>query len=331
MSDKAKETDEDEIEKPEKEESSEQKAEAIGKQLDAAKEEETVPDYDITEEGEPDERLGKTREMQEHRDHRTMSNREKRQLRKKKLLNKLDTKDALIRQQQDELARLAARVNDMDAKVSTVDRESLVRQYNDAVSAFRNAEMLHQNAFAKQDGATATKAMREMYVAQKAIDELEQLNARMQAQPQQRQAPQADPVEVNKAKSWASKNPWFDAAEGNEDSAVANAVAKQLVKEGYRGNSDEFWDTLDDRLAARGIGSEADDDEDDAPPPKPVRRTPPVSGSSGRGDLGAGKTAITLPTEFVKTLKENGYWDDPKVRNRMIKRHLDVLKERQTA
>jgi hypothetical protein len=306
--------------------------------------EEQVPDYEITEdtgeehpEEEGDKRLGKTRDGEERP---RLSNREKRQLRKKKLAQKFDEKDRLIRQQQEMINQLAGRVNDVDSRLAQVDQAQLQQAWNDTTAVFAQAEAEHALAFKNQDGAAATRAMRKMYDAQKRLDELQIINARLQQrQPIQskEEAPKANPVVANRAQEWAKRNPWFKADGSDDDSAIANTIATRLVSEGFDATSDEYWEELDNRLAARGIGDEADDEQDDPPPHREQakeqqapRRSPPVSGSGGRGDLGNGKTQIKLPTAYINTLKENGYWDDPEKRNRMIKRYLDGLKERQS-
>jgi hypothetical protein len=112
------------------------------------------------------------------------------------------------------------------------------------------------------------------------------------------------------------------------------------VRDGFDPQSDDYWDELDDRLSTKGIGDAQDDDYDDQQSQsqsqrerqtvreKPQRRSPPVGGGNGRGDLGAGKTAVTLPTVFINALKEAGIWDDQKRRSRAIQEHLRIKAER---
>lgn len=316
----------------EKETTTEEKAAEIGAAVDAEKEDEKAPDYEISEEGaepakedEGDARLGKTRDAD---DKPRLSNREKRQLRKKKLAEKFDTKDRIIREQRDMINQLAARQNETDSRLSQVDQAQLQQAWNDTSAVFQQAEAEYTAAFETKNGAVATVAMRKMYEAQKRLDELQALNARMQQKGTQTQtAPKPDPIVANRAKEWSQRNTWFRPDGGDDDSAIANTIAAKLVKDGFDATTDEYWSELDERLAARGIGA---DEEDDDPAPR-ARRSPPVSGSGGRGDLTNGKVAITLPTAYINALKESGKWDNPETRNRMIKRYLDGLKARQSA
>lgn len=326
-----------------KELTTEEKAAAIGGKEVVAEPEEKIPDYDVTEDTgedtekeekeEDDKPLGKSRE-----DHKQLSNREKRQLRKKRLAEKFDAKDAIIKQQAQQLNDLAARLNDVDGKLSQVDQESLQRAWNETQAQFQAAEQEHASAFSTGDGAKATLAMRKMYDAQKRLDELQAINARNQNVQPKQQSNKQDAVVVNRAKEWAEKNTWFKNGGSDDDSAIADAIASKLVKEGYDPRSDDYWDELDDRLSQKGIGSQEDEEdqtqsqrerqEEDIKPAK--RRSPPINGGGGRGDFGAGKTAITLPTAYIQTLKDNGYWEDKPTRDRMIKRYLEGIKQRES-
>lgn len=297
---------------------------------------EEVPDYEITEDtgekdDEGDKRLGKSRE---ERDHKQLSNREKRQLRKKRLAEKFDAKDQVIKQQQEQLNNMSARINEIDGKLSQVDQGALVQTYQEAVTAFQDAERKHSEAFKDGDGTKATAAMREMYSAQKRIDDCEAIHARNQSQPaKQPQVQPKDPVLVAKAVSWAERNPWFKQGGEDDDSAIADTIAAKLVKEGFNPKTDGYWDELDDRLADRGIGDDEEQQEQTQSEQikqtseRPTRRSPPVGGGNGRGDLGSGKTQVKLPTVFINALKEAGIWDDPVRRNKAIRDHQRIRAE----
>ena len=328
--------------------STEDKAKDIGKKVDAIKtdKDEPIPDYEITEEGakdekvdvksdkkdddkEDDERIGKQRDDRE--DHRKLTNREKRQLKKKRVAEKFDAKDALIRQQQEQLNAMAGRLNEVDGRLSNYDQAQLQQTYNESLGAYNSAKEQHKAAFANGDSEKATAAMEQMYVAKRRMDDLEAIHARQQNTPRQQVQPkQNDPRLVSKATEWANKNTWFKPGAEDDDSAIADTIAAKLVKEGFDPKTDDYWDELDERLEKKGIGQV--DDEDDVDPPQrreAKRRSPPVGGGgNGRGDIGSGKTSVTLPTAYINALKEQGYWDQPEKRNKMIKRYIDGLRER---
>lgn len=320
-----------------KELTTEEKADIIDK-IDKAEEQEEIPDYDVTEEqtdsksDEDDKSLAKTKDNVEHKQ---LTNREKRQLRKKRLAEKFDAKDTLIRQQNDQINALAARLNEFDGRISQVDQAQLLQAWNETQAAFNLAQKEHTEAFSTGDGNKATSAMEKMYEARRKLDELQAINARNQSvvpRNQQVQQNRPDPIVVSRAQEWADFNPWFKNGGHDDDSAIADTIAAKLVKEGYDPKSDDYWDELDDRLSQKGIGSSEEtqtQSERERQSETPVRRkSPPVNGGSRRGDL-SGAQKITLPTVYINTLKDNGYWNDKKVRDRMIKRYLDGQKQRE--
>jgi hypothetical protein len=330
----------------------EDKAVEIGKKVEDA-----APDYEVTElpdekadeagvasdkkvddkkddaEDDDDRRLSKKDREDADNQHRP-TNREKRQLKKRRLAEKFDAKDALIRQQQDQLNSMAAKLNEVDGRLSSFDQAQFTQTWNASVEAFNAAEAKHAAAFSAGDGAAATVAMREMYQAQRTIDQLESVRQRQAVQPQRQQVqpPKHDPRVVSKAQAWAENNKWFKPGSVDDDSAMADALAAKLKREGYDPTTNDYWDELDERLEKKGIGArdEQDDDdgEEDAKPAR--RRSPPVGGGSGggRSDLGNGKVAVSLPTAFVNALKQNGYWDDPVKKSKMIAGYLKGVKER---
>jgi hypothetical protein len=321
-----------------------QQVDAIGTKADVAvkkdETEEVIPDYEVVEESDDkvtaksddDKKLSST-DGGDSSEETRLKNREKRQLKKKKLAEKFDAKDSVIRQQQERLDALQSRLNEVDGRLSTFDQANFTNTWNSSVEAFNAAEAKHAEAFTAGDGAAATAAMREMYQAQKMIDRLEEIKARAPAQPQRTQP---DGRAMNKAIAWAAKNEWFKPGGGSEDSIIADAIATALVKEGYDPKTDDYFDELDERLEKKNIGMrhmEQEDDDDEEPMPAPVqkRKSPPVGGGAGRGDLGNGKVKVTLPTEFINALKQNGYWDDPVMKNKMVAGYLRGVKERGNA
>ena len=332
-----------------KELSVEDKAEQIGK--DIGVKDEPIPDYDIQPidetpkeqavDDDEDKRLGKEREPAEgKKNFKEMSNREKRALRKKRLSEKFDQKDAIIRQQQEQMNALAARLNEVDGKLTGYDKAQLDAALRDTQNVFAQSEKSYMDAFNSGDAAKATQAMRSMYDAQKRVETLQAVAARQQLQlprqPQQAQN-QVDSVTMSKAQAWAAENKWYKADGADEDSAIAQTLAERLVAEGFDPKTDDYWEEFDDRLGQRGVGSHDDEDEQQSQseqlrqePVAPKRRSPPVSSGSNRGDISGGKVAITLPTALIQQMKESGAWDDPARKHKIIKDYQRIRAEEQS-
>jgi hypothetical protein len=315
----------------------EAKAAEIGKKVGVEEKDDDAPEYDIIEdkgetiveqkkddEDEGDERLGKRPDPVEKKH---LTNREKRHIRKERLRKKIDAKDQLIRQQQEQINNLGGQIAQVNGRLANFDQAQFTTAWNESVAAFQRAEQDHQAAFAAADGAKATQAMRDMYVAQKRIDQLEEIKNRQSfQQPAQQQAPQ-DTLVRTKAAEWASRNTWFKPGQGDDDSAIADTIAAKIAKEGYDPKTDDYWDELDERLAAKGIGEAEEDEEPRQTQPK--RRSPPVGGGSGRGDLANGKVQVSLPTAYIENLKQAGMWDSIPIRNKMIKKYLEGIRNRE--
>ena len=63
-----------------------------------------------------------------------------------------------------------------------------------------------------------------------------------------------------RAKEFISENPWYDVKGGDEDSAIVLAIDGALHREGFRPDTEEYWDELRER-AARESAAMVDDIE----------------------------------------------------------------------
>lgn len=314
-----------EIEKEEVDDTAE-KAKDIGKEMGAK--EDQLPDYDVIEETE-DKPLAKEREERPKFDRKNLSSKEKRDLRKKRVQEKFQAKDAIIEQQQNQINQLAGRLNEFEGRLSNVDRAKVDDLLAQSLTSFAQAEKDHMDAFKEGDGEKATRSMKIMYDAQKRIDQLQPMKKQLETQPvqQQREQPSIDPLISRKANEWAKKHEWYRSDGSDEDSEIAKTISAKMVNEGFDPKSDDFWDELDDRLDKRGIGAQEDDElEEEEEKPVQKRRAPPVSGGTKRSDS-AGRVEVKLPTVYINHLKEKGWWDDKKIRNEMIGRYLEIQKQ----
>lgn len=313
------------------------KAAQIGKDIGVEKAgdgKEVLPDYEITEDDGEDERIAKERAPAAKTERKQLSNKEKRDLRKKRLAEKFNEKDGIIQSQQEKLDRLEQWKNEVEGRLSNVDKGKVDDAMAQIGNAYNKAKADYTSAFTEGDGEKAATAMAAMYEHQRKYEDLQKLKQQYEkAAPAKNQPNGAVPDQrvIIKAKAWAEKHDWYNPSGTDEDSEIAKSISQVLANEGFDPKTDDFWEELDDRLEKRGIGT--GDDEDDEVEEKPKMRkraSPPVSGGSNRGDV-AGKVKINLPTAYVKTLKDNGLWDDVPKRNRLIAAYLKNQKELQAA
>ncbi len=320
-----------------------QKAAEIGKQIgvvdNKAAKEDDAPDYEVIEGDDADDaRIAKQRDDAYGDSSRgkreQLSNKEKRELRKKRLAEKFNEKDAIIGHLQSELQATNGRLNEFENRFLNIDKSKVEDAIINTRATLAKATSDYETAFSEGDGKKATAAMDLMYQAKQGLEKLEGWKQQNSTTRTSANAP--DPRTISKAKAWADKHKdWYNPNGADEDSEIAKSLSGVLANEGYDSNTERFWKELDKRLVKRGIidADEAGDDEDDEPAPKKRKRasggSPPVSGGSNRDDTGSGKIKISLPTHYVNTLKENGIWDDVPRRNRVIQGYLKARREAQ--
>jgi hypothetical protein len=136
--------------------------------------------------------------------------------------------------------------------------------------------------------------------------------------------PQADPKMLRHAKSWMESNSWYDPNGSDEDSEIAKVIDAKLAKEGYDPSSADYWDELDARLQKRLPHRYTQ------PQDEPKRRPRSFVTGSGRESTGGrqGNTLVLEP-EQVRAIKEAGFWDDPAMRAKMIKRYAQQARNNQ--
>ena len=307
----------------------EDKAKKIGEDLGITVEE--APDFEV----EDDESIAKPRATSDGKPERPkLSSKEKRDLRKSRWEKKLQQKDEEILSLRTGYDAVLHKLNQVDSRFSQQDRQQVEKAYEDTAIFYRTAEQKHADAFERGDGRAATEAMREMYQAQRQLENLEIMRKSAPTTPT---APQVDQRVVNYGKAWAEKNPWFK-NDNSDDNQIANTIAVKLTNEGFNPATDAYWNELDNRLVkfipdkVKREELHDDDDFDDGddeyePSPPPVRKptAPPVGSSSARGEV-SGKRKVTIPAEFRKNLEDAGIWGDPVRRNRAISRYLAIQK-----
>jgi hypothetical protein len=132
-----------------------------------------------------------------------------------------------------------------------------------------------------------------------------------------------------KARQWAADNAWFNPNGKDNDSEVVKAIDAALAREGIDPSSDAYWDELDNRLSKYLPHRFAEEEDSGYSQPKGGRRGPPVGG--GREMSAPGSKKVYVSAERVNAMKEAGYWDDPVMRQRMLKRYAEADRELKSA
>lgn len=266
-----------------------------------------------------DERLSDSRTMEE--DARREAKRAERQRRKQ---NQKFARDKTREEmqwliQQNQL--LQTRLQAIENQTINFTRGNLDQTYNQALMGVRQAEQALAKAIEIGDGAKVPELLRARDHAMARAAELNR--AKTQLPDPAKAAPTAPSIVDMKAQRWASDNDWFKPNGADPDSDVVRSIDAGLVREGMDPATDEYWDELDRRIAKYLPHRFAEDTDSGYTEARTGRRGPPVGGSR---EMTPGKTQVRLSSEHVNALKEAGYWDDPVLRQRMIKRYLEAEK-----
>jgi hypothetical protein len=220
---------------------------------------------------------------------------------------------------------LQQRLEAVEHHAITAQKGSLDQNYNTALRTVQYAEQQLAKAIEIGDGAKVPELLRQR---DQAMAQAAEIN-RVKNQFSQAPAPQNTEV-AERAKKWASQNTWFNANGNDPDSAAAKAIDAGLVSEGFNPATKKYWKELDRRLAERLPHRFADDEDSGyTEPQQSGRRGPPVGGSREMSAPGSKKVFVSA--ERIQAMKDAGYWDDPVLRQRMLKRYQETDRELKSA
>lgn len=221
----------------------------------------------------------------------------------------------LLRQNQE----LADRLKAVESRTHGSEMARIDKAIEDQEVRVNYAKMKIAEATQNQDGNAMAEAQDLLYESRRAVEALTNLK-KQASQPKQRPMQGPDPMLQRHAANWMERNSWYDPGKNDEDSAIAFAVDERMAKEGWDPRTQEYWDELDNRLQKR-LPHRYTDDADD----KPVRKPRSVVTGSGRETVAGknGKNSVVLSREQVNAMKEAGFWDDPVMRDKMIRRYAN--------
>ena len=298
-----------------------EKAEIQEEKLEAVEIESEADDHD--DEGQEDERLADSRNEEEDGKREARRNERKRR-REGQRFARDKTKEEmqwLIEQNKTLQQRLEA----VEHHAISAQKGSLDQNYNQAMYAIRNAEAALAKAIEIGDGAKVPELLRQRDQAMAQATEINRVKTQFSQQP----APQNHAVK-ERAEKWASRHTWFNANGNDPDSIAAKAIDAGLTAEGYDPSTKKYWKELDRRLADRLPHRFADDDDSEYTGSQQTgRRGPPVGGT--REISAPGSKKVFVSAERIQAMKDAGYWDDPVLRQRMLKRYQETDRELKSA
>jgi hypothetical protein len=229
-----------------------------------------------------------------------------------------DQRLVLLQRENEEFRK---RLADVEKKSQQFELSRLDKAIEDEELRLKYFDAKRREAINNSNGDAYTKASEGYEEARRKFDAMKTIKNRAT---QAESEPQADPKMLRHAKSWMESNSWYDPNGSDEDSEIAKVIDAKLAKEGYDPSSADYWDELDTRLQKR-LPHRYTQSQDE-----PRRRPRSFVTGSGRESTGGrqGNTLVLEP-EQVRAIKEAGFWDDPAMRAKMIKRYAQQARNNQ--
>ena len=289
-------------------------------------EEELIPvenEDDADENEGSDERLSESRNEEEEERREARRNERKRRREGQKFARDRTKEEMQWLMEQNKV--LQQRLEAVESHAVAAQKGSLDQNYNQALYSVRAAEQALAKAIEIGDGAKVPELLRQRDQAMAQATEINRVKTRFSQQP----APQNHAVK-ERAEKWASRHTWFNANGNDPDSIAAKAIDAGLTAEGYDPSTKKYWKELDRRLADRLPHRFADDNDSEYTGSQQTgRRGPPVGGT--REISAPGSKKVFVSAERIQAMRDAGYWDDPVLRQRMLKRYQETDRELKSA
>lgn len=238
------------------------------------------PEEGDEEEAESEEDDEATRELKRQR------NRARRQATKDRQRRAAQHKNERIRELERQVADLSTAVQSTQKNTKLdADFNQVTRIRDDAASRFSNAESRMKLAFKNGDEEGHAQAMKDMYAAQGMLERAENALENIQVRKKEPEPQRQDGFVAQKAEEFNKNHSWFDQKLGDRDSRRVHRISTDLLREGYKADSFEYWDELEDRIkeelphkSGNGHDKEEEDEIDETPPPKQQKKLPISSG-----------------------------------------------------
>lgn len=260
---------------------------------------------------------------------------EREAIRERRRLEKLERKkrrDEAIGRDKLELDFLRKRNDDLERRVMAQEARSYqsdLSQFDAQIlSAQKEAEMAERviaKAVAAGNGEDVTQAMR---YRDQALQKAQQLAFAKQQAAQQKPAPRNDNMDDRTmllAKEFLDENKWYDPQGRDEESAIVLAIDQAMHREGFKPDTEEYWDELRDRAARRlpeRFGKQPAAKEEPARQARQTRGGPAI-GSGREHAPTSTRNEVYVSPERKQALIDAGVWDDPVLRQKYVKRYAE--------
>ena len=226
---------------------------------------------------------------------------EKVQKRIKKLVDQRREAELIARQQQEQNAQLMKRLERLEQGSQKTAESNFNQRYAQTKSALEKAV---------EEGDTKAQVnfqeqMADMRAPMRIAEMQKQQRSQRAVSPTVGQAQQRATQEVpEKATTWWQQNRWFNASGYERETAAARAIDVQLDVEGFDKNSEEYYETLNNRL--HKVFPELNSDP--SPSKARVKSRQPVAPTTGGSSYKGNRVRMTQ--DQLRMARELGITDE---------------------
>lgn len=276
---------------------------------------------ELEEEEEQEERLGASEDEEEEDDGKAeklakrRDERKTRKQRQREARQRDATEMNFLRNRNETLEReRSQQIASLDQRIGHSEVAAVDTRINDVKGKIKLADQVIAKAISQQDGESYTEAQSIRDNLRDNLSQLEgakQYMSRERQPPQQQQAP--DPRLMQHASSWMHDHDWWDPNGRDEDSRKVSSLDAQLITEGLDPTTQEYWDTLSDRV-------------EDALPHRfgnGKEKTPRKKGGgptfrTGGRERPLKKGEVYISPDRRQAMEEAGVWEDPILRKKYL-------------
>jgi hypothetical protein len=282
--------------------------------------EETPDEPPDEEEGEQeDERLGAS---EDDEDEEPSATKKRRQKRREYARQKRDEAKAELEFLRTQNSQLLQRVAAVETHALSTNEQAILTRYQQAQADVVQAEEIFARATSEGQGEYALQAIRIRDAARAEADRLAQLHQQTQQQREQQVAQaQAAPHQeavARHANAWTADNPWYDPDGKDEVSQLTKRIDVEIAQAGYNPAQRVYWEELTRRVSA--ALSPAGGKE------PATRNAPPMGTTREHAPPSTRRNEFYVTPERKAAMIEAGKWDDPVVRNRVLKEYREYDK-----
>jgi len=238
--------------------------------------------------------------------------------RNKKVIHREKAREsnALINSLKKQIEQLEERVAVSEKKTTGVELARMDKAIEDAGVQLEYAKMKLQEAVSTSNGELAIQANEMLYEAQRNIETLNGYK-RQANQVQQRPNIQVPSTRTQELMAeWLDENPWYDPSKDSQERDITISIDKQLVRDGFNPESEDYWDELSYRVkkVLPEVANNGYNDNNNR-----NQRPRSVVTSSGRESASTSKgSSFILSPERVSAMKDSGAWNDPVRKKKMV-------------